>query len=171
MFRKKEEVFTVKEFLSGESEKDKYDKRVLHALLFLNPFLTPEMASSQYNQIVAYTSAPKPYTPYTPGTPPATPPVAPYAPSDPGFIEGISGAVNGVKDLVYYLTNPVEILKIFASVTIDLSFTIAAIACIVSLSMFVFTGCKDKSSLKYCGLSLILYFVVVTIFTQFIALF
>lgn len=165
MFKKKEQVYSISEFLNGDFEKidkDRKNKRVLHALLFLNPFLTEEMATSQYNQIMTFVNN-QPKQAYAPLNPPN--------PSNMGFFETVGSTVDSVETLVFYLTHPVEILKIIAGVTIDLSFTVAAIACIVSLAMYVFTGCKDMSSLKYCGLSLILYFVVVTVLTQFVALF
>lgn len=179
IFKQRERVYTFSEFLNNDEEglkridKQNDDKRVLYALLFLNPFLSEDKAFEQFNLINEYIASQGPFGLdwSNPFKPKGDAPKVPDMPDIASIPETIGNSIEGVQDLLYYLTNPVEILKIFATITIDLSFTIAAIACIVSLSMFVFTGCKDKDSLKYCGLSLIMYFVVVVILTQFVYLF
>lgn len=180
IFKNRERVYTFSEFLNNDEEglkkidklkdKEKYNKRVLYALLLSNPFLNKEQALEQFNLIEKQIASSGPFgldwsNPFKPDK---QPPITPDISSIP---DAIGNAVKTTQDLLFYLTNPVEILKIFASVIVDLSFTIACITCIVSLCMYVFTGCKDISSLKYCGLALVLYYVVVTILTQFVILF
>ena len=63
-----------------------------------------------------------------------------------------------------------DFLKLLAQCCIDLSFSACAIVAILSLCMYVFTGCKDKKSLRYVGLSVAIMYLISTILTAFIAI-
>ena len=92
-------------------------------------------------------------------------------PTDPNFIESVkslSGSIDSLSNVFKLFNNPMEFLKILAQVCIDLSFSITSIVSIVALSMFIFTGCKDKKPLQYVGLAVAAMYIISVIFSAFI---
>lgn len=73
-----------------------------------------------------------------------------------------------LKSLIEIIQDPTIILKNIIMFFINISFPIAAIVSIVALCAYVFSGCKDKSPLKWVGISVALMYVFNVILVQFI---
>lgn len=81
-------------------------------------------------------------------------------------ISNLTEAINSLNNFMMYLVNPSLLIKKILIALVDLAFPVAAITSIIALCMYVFTGCKDKSPLKYVGLSVALMYVFTVIVSQ-----
>lgn len=73
-----------------------------------------------------------------------------------------------MKTFIEIIQDPSIILKNILMFFINISFPIAAIVSIIALCAYVFSGCQDKSPLKYVGMSVALMYVFNVIIVQFI---
>lgn len=163
-------TYTFEEFFAEERNKvqsaKKIDYSFLNALFFLNPVANPQ-------------ANPGPQVPVMPNFDfsTVTDTIKNNTDGMMSSIDKLTESLNGfsqadgfgkIANMAHLICNPMEFLKIIAQVMLDLSFSTSVVVTVIALCMFVFTGCKDKSSLKYVGLAVSCMFLFSVILNAFI---